>query len=151
MAGNRRTLLVSSPILIAFMLAVLPFLGAQADRRPEAALPRSRSAASVAVTQVAPDPAPRYGLWVAQNYPNPFGAATDFSWSLPGASDVSLRVYDVQGTEVATVVAGRMEAGLHRMSWKGTDARGWPLASGVYVYQFVAGSFVRTKKLLISR
>lgn len=78
-----------------------------------------------------------------QNYPNPFNAQTAFSFNLPAASDVSLKVYDLLGREVATVVNGAMNAGAHTVNW---SAEG--LATGVYMYTLTAGEFSQSKKLL---
>ena len=79
-----------------------------------------------------------------QNYPNPFNPATSIRFALPKRSHVSLKIYDVLGREVATVVDEELKRGLHRVTW---DAR--HLASGVYFYRIQAGGFVQTKKLVV--
>jgi len=80
---------------------------------------------------------------LAQNYPNPFNAQTNFNFSLPVASHVTLTVFDMLGRQVATVVNGAMNAGSHNVNW---SAEG--LASGVYMYTLNAGDFSQSKKLL---
>ena len=65
---------------------------------------------------------------------------------LPKPIFVTLKVYNLLGEEVATLVAGKRSAGIHQFNW---DARG--LASGVYLYQLEAGDFVRTMKLVLMR
>jgi len=80
---------------------------------------------------------------LAQNYPNPFNGNTNFSFSLPVASNVTLTVFDMLGREVATVVDGAMNAGTHTINW---SAEG--LASGVYMYTLTAGEFTQSNKLL---
>ncbi|MCB1058805.1 MAG: T9SS type A sorting domain-containing protein [Calditrichaeota bacterium] len=80
---------------------------------------------------------------LAQNYPNPFNSQTSFSFSLPLADNVTLKVYDMLGREVATVVDGAMNAGTHTVNW---SAEG--LATGVYMYTLKAGNFSESKKLL---
>jgi len=80
---------------------------------------------------------------LSQNYPNPFNAQTAFSFNLPAASSVSLKVYDMLGREVATVVNGAMSAGTHTVNW---SAEG--LATGVYLYTLKAGEMSESKKLL---
>jgi endoglucanase Acf2/PKD repeat protein len=79
-----------------------------------------------------------------QNYPNPFNPATTIAFALPHSADVSLKVFDVQGREVATLVSQQLPAGNHSRSWDATA-----FASGVYYYQIRAGQFVETRKLLL--
>jgi len=81
-----------------------------------------------------------YGL--SQNYPNPFNPATVINYALPKASFVTLKIYDVSGREVSTLVSEEKSAGYYDVSF---TANG--LASGVYFYQLTAGSFTQTKKL----
>jgi CubicO group peptidase (beta-lactamase class C family) len=81
-----------------------------------------------------------------QNYPNPFNPSTTFEFALPKAAFVTLKVYNLLGEEVATLIAEKRSAGIHRLNW---DARG--LASGVYLYRLQAGEFVQTKKLILLR
>jgi photosystem II stability/assembly factor-like uncharacterized protein len=77
-----------------------------------------------------------------QNYPNPFNPSTTVRFSLPNASDVSLKVYDMVGHEVMTVVNGYKAAGNYAET---IDASG--LASGIYFYTLRAGNYVETKKM----
>jgi photosystem II stability/assembly factor-like uncharacterized protein len=85
-----------------------------------------------------------FGL--SQNYPNPFNPSTTIRYELPHASRVSLKVYNVLGQEVATLVNETKPAGVHEVQF---DAGS--LASGFYYYQLKAGAFVGTKKLLLLR
>ena len=84
------------------------------------------------------------GFALEQNYPNPFNPTTAISYQLPVASNVKLIVYDVLGRPVATLVNERQAAGPHSVKF---DAGGLP--SGVYFYRLQAGSFVRTKKMIL--
>lgn len=79
-----------------------------------------------------------------QNYPNPFNPATVISYQLPVSSEVSLKVFDVLGREVATLIDGRVEAGYHQITFNARN-----LASGMYIYQLKAGSTVLTKKFTL--
>jgi len=90
---------------------------------------------------------------LSQNYPNPFNPSTVISYQLPVKSFVSLKLYDITGTEIATLVNAEEEAGVHNYELRinnypalgGTGA----LTSGVYFYQLRAGDFVSTKKLIV--
>jgi Secretion system C-terminal sorting domain len=83
---------------------------------------------------------------VSQNYPNPFNPSTSIQFSVPAASNVVLKVYDILGREVATLVDEFTEAGNYKVDF---DASA--LASGVYVYKFTAGSVVLTKKMMLMK
>ena len=83
---------------------------------------------------------------LAQNYPNPFNPNTEVRYEVPGISDVRLVVYDLLGREVATLVNETQQAGRYEVAFDGTG-----LASGIYVYQITAGSFVQARKMLLTR
>ena len=85
-----------------------------------------------------------YGL--GQNYPNPFNPATTISYQIRSAGLVSLRVYDVLGREVATLVHGYQGAGTYTKTFDGSR-----LSSGVYFYRLQSGSFVNTKKMVLAK
>lgn len=87
---------------------------------------------------------------LSQNYPNPFNPSTKIEYSLEKAEMVSLRVYNVLGNEVATLVNGRQEAGRYTVSF-GTSKETFDLLSGVYFYRLEAGSFISTRKLVLVR
>lgn len=79
-----------------------------------------------------------------QNYPNPFNPSTIISYQLTGNSEVSLKVFDMLGREVATLVNERKTAGEHEVTF---DAFGLP--SGVYIYQLKAEEFQQTRKMVL--
>ena len=83
-------------------------------------------------------------FFLEQNYPNPFNPRTVISYQLAVNSIVTLRVYDMLGREVETLVNSGQEAGYHNVAFNGAD-----LPSGVYLYRLQAGSFRETKKLLL--
>jgi len=78
------------------------------------------------------------------NYPNPFNPATTIEFAIPQASDVTLKIYNVRGEEVATLVSEKLPAGNYRRVWSAGE-----LSSGVYFYSLEAGTFVQTLKLLL--
>jgi hypothetical protein len=81
-----------------------------------------------------------------QNYPNPFNPSTTISYDLPTRSHVTLRIFNVLGQEVATLVDDEVGAGRHQVRWNAGR-----LASGVYLYRIQSGTFVQTKKTVLVR
>jgi hypothetical protein len=81
-----------------------------------------------------------------QNYPNPFNPGTIISFEVPLTSFVSLKVFDLLGREVATLVNEELTPGSYEKPFDGSG-----LASGVYLYRLQSGSFMQTKKLLLLR
>jgi enterochelin esterase-like enzyme len=81
-----------------------------------------------------------------QNYPNPFNPTTIIRYELPVGNYVTLKVYDILGREVTTLVNGRQEAGAYDVVFDGSN-----LTSGVYLYRLQIGNFSLTKKLLMVR
>lgn len=81
-----------------------------------------------------------------QNYPNPFNSITTISYQLPQRIHVLLKVYDIQGREVATLVNGFEQPGNKSVI---LNAESWP--GGIYYYRLQAGAFVQTKKLILLR
>ncbi len=79
-----------------------------------------------------------------QNYPNPFNSITNIKYQITHSSFVIIKVYDVFGREVATLVDEKKEPGEHQVEW---DAGG--LASGVYYYRMISGKNIETKKALL--
>jgi hypothetical protein len=81
-----------------------------------------------------------------QNYPNPFNPTTKIRYSVPRSSNVTIKVYDILGNEIATLVNGEQEAGTYEVEF---DAAILP--SGIYFYKLQAGLFVETKKMILLR
>ncbi len=81
---------------------------------------------------------------LSQNYPNPFNPSTTIEFSLPKEADVILKVYNLLGQEVATLLSTQMKAGYHKVKF---DASG--ISSGVYLYKIQAGDFSAVKKLML--
>jgi hypothetical protein len=81
-----------------------------------------------------------------QNFPNPFNPSTTIKYSIPKSSLVVLKIYDVLGNEVATLVNNEKPVGSYEVEFNATD-----LSSGIYFYKLQAGSFVATKKMILLR
>jgi len=101
------------------------------------------------VTVVRTDYVPT-GFTLSQNYPNPFNPSTKIQYTVGNAGLVSLKVYDVLGREVATLVNGRQEAGSYTVPFN-TSKGTLSLSSGVYFYRLQAGSLVSTRKLILMK
>jgi len=90
------------------------------------------------------------GFELDQNFPNPFNPATSIRYGLPEAAEVTIKVFDLLGKEVVTLLsAEHREAGYHVVSWSGRDKNGASVASGLYFYQIVSDKFVQTRKMLL--
>ena len=105
---------------------------------------RPLSEMTSAVEMGSTDLPPHFSL--GQNYPNPFNPMTTISFSLPSKSFVSLKVFDVIGRKVATIVSEELSAGNHSRKWNAAN-----ITSGMYFYVLNAGSFSETKKLVLLR
>jgi hypothetical protein len=84
-----------------------------------------------------------------QNYPNPFNPETTIKYNLAEASNVQLRIYNIVGQVVRTLVGDRQSAGRYQVRWNGTDDRGVAVSSGIYFYQISAGKFQDVKRLML--
>lgn len=83
---------------------------------------------------------------LAQNYPNPFNPTTTIQYSIPITSNVSLKIYDILGNEVATLVNEEKNRGVYTVKFDASQ-----YSSGIYFYKLHAGSFVETKKMILIR
>ena len=80
-----------------------------------------------------------------QNYPNPFNPVTKINYELSVANYVSLKVYDILGNEIKTLISQRQNAGIYEAEFDGSD-----LSSGIYFYTLNAGKeYSKTKKMLL--
>jgi hypothetical protein len=78
-----------------------------------------------------------------QNYPNPFNPITTIRYDVPRATEVSLKVYDMLGREIAVLAQGHLRAGYYQVQWKAN------VASGIYFYRLHTEEFVETKKMIL--
>jgi hypothetical protein len=111
--------------VLPISLRVTPFVGVQEAQRP---LPKAFA--------------------LRQNYPNPFNPETNIAFDLPRSSFVSLKVFNIIGQEVATIVTGQLPAGTYSYRVGGEK---FGLTSGVYFYRLAAGDFVQTRKMILLR
>jgi len=81
---------------------------------------------------------------LSQNYPNPFNPATKINYSLPKAGQVSIKVFDILGKEVTTLINEFQNAGSYDAVFNGAN-----FSSGVYFYRIESGSFIDTKKMFL--
>jgi hypothetical protein len=79
-----------------------------------------------------------------QNYPNPFNPSTSIEFSIPKGGYVEMKLYDITGREVATLVSDPFTAGTYTVTFNGSK-----LASGVYLYKMVSGNFTETRKMVL--
>ena len=98
------------------------------------------------ITSVAQNEAAPVSFELAQNYPNPFNPATTINFTLSKGVNASLKVYNLLGQEVATLVNGFTEAGPHNVTFNASK-----LASGMYLYKLQAGNLTETKKMVLTK
>jgi hypothetical protein len=85
-------------------------------------------------------------FYLFQNYPNPFNPSTRIRWESPQSGLQILKVYDILGKEIATLVNEEKQAGRYEVKFDGAS-----LSSGIYFYAFKTGNFVDTKKLILMK
>ncbi|MCO6446366.1 MAG: T9SS type A sorting domain-containing protein [Ignavibacteriota bacterium] len=83
---------------------------------------------------------------LSQNYPNPFNPSTTIRFELPESDIVTLKIFNILGEEVSTLVNTELKAGKHEYQFNANN-----LSSGIYFYRIQAGSFTETKKMILIR
>ncbi len=87
---------------------------------------------------------------LSQNFPNPFNPSTTIKFTVPKSANpsdrVTLKVYDMLGKDIATLVNEDLSAGTYQFEWNAAN-----LASGVYFYRLTSGAFTETKKMILSK
>jgi len=94
---------------------------------------------SVAIEETIPD-----GFVLKQNYPNPFNPSTKIKYSVPQTSQVQIKVFDVLGNEIETLISEEKPTGSYEVQFNASE-----LSSGIYFYKLQAGNFIETKKMLL--
>jgi hypothetical protein len=89
------------------------------------------------------------GFKLEQNYPNPFNPSTVISYRLPVTSNVTLKVYDILGNEVVTLVNEEKRTGEYEVEFNNHLVKGRNLPSGIYFYRLIAGQFSETMKMIL--
>jgi len=88
---------------------------------------------------------------LSQNYPNPFNPETKISYCLPTSGYVTIKIYDITGREIRTLVNARKASGYYNIQWDGKDNNGTNAASGIYIYSMKTSSFTQSKKMVLVR
>ncbi|NIT59420.1 MAG: T9SS type A sorting domain-containing protein [Aliifodinibius sp.] len=86
-----------------------------------------------------------------QNYPNPFNPETTIKYSLPAQSKVTLKIYNILGEEIRTLVDEVQTLGAKTVSWDGRDNHGKQVSSGIYIYSLKTSKTVLSKKMFLIR
>ncbi|MBI5476499.1 MAG: T9SS type A sorting domain-containing protein [Ignavibacteriales bacterium] len=86
------------------------------------------------------------GFHLNQNFPNPFNPVTQIEYFLPHEEKVVLKIYNLVGQEVETIVNETQQPGEYTVEWRGDN-----LSSGIYLYKITAGSYTQTKKMLLTK
>jgi hypothetical protein len=98
------------------------------------------------------DEIPALAYALSQNYPNPFNPITTISYQVAaGGGMVTLRIFDVSGRLVRTLVNERQPEGIRQVVWNGANDGGAPVASGIYFYRMQAPGFAETRKMALLR
>jgi len=100
--------------------------------------------ATTVLTAVKNDSKPVRNFELKQNFPNPFNPSTNISYTVPQRSHVSLKVYNITGKEIATLVNSEKEPGNYNINFNGSK-----LSSGIYFYEITAGSYSSVRKMIL--
>ena len=90
-------------------------------------------------------------FYLSQNYPNPFNPATSVKYNLPERTNVKLVIYNTLGQPVRTLVNAAQNAGVYEISWDGKNNSWQTVSSGIYMYRLEAGTYVKTRKMMLIR
>jgi subtilisin family serine protease len=108
------------------------------------------NSATTDISDVSATEIPEY-FDLSQNYPNPFNPVTNIMYQLPNASYVTLKIYDLLGREVITLVDKQQKAGYYNIQWNGKTNCGANVPSGVYFYLIKTDKYEKTRKMLLMK
>jgi len=97
-------------------------------------------------TKTEPSHAMRYFL--EENYPNPFNPSTVIAYKIPNEANVNIKIFDLMGKEIITLIDDHQPMGLHKLIWNGKDKLGQLVSGGVYFYKIKSGDFIQTNKMV---
>ena len=86
---------------------------------------------------------------LSQNYPNPFNPTTTMRYEVPSGSKITLKIYNILGQEVKTLVNDYQKQGRYEILWDGRNDQGVKVATGVYLYRISSGKFQKVKKMML--
>jgi len=92
-----------------------------------------------------------YKYHLSQNYPNPFNPVTNIRYQLPEITDVKLVVYNMIGQKIKTLVNGQKDIGYYNVQWDGLNDNGYQVATGIYIYRFEAGEYIKSQKMILMK
>lgn len=144
-AGN-----ASKIVFFGFGFEAIPSSNPRTLTRPQM-MQRILAWFDLAVTVADPSPSAPAEFRLEQNYPNPFNPETTIQFTLPYAAAVSLKIYNLNGQLVTTLISGELAPGNHRVQWQGRTAEGRPAASGVYVCRLQTEGLTLQRKLTLLR
>jgi len=107
-------------------------------------LSKSFAGASIQSLERASNPT-NFGL--DQNYPNPFNPTTRILYTIPESGNISLKISNIHGQLIKTLVSGPVVSGSHEVVWDGRNEQGSLVASGAYLYRIQAGKFIQSRKM----
>lgn len=84
-----------------------------------------------------------------QNYPNPFNPQTQIDYELPEAAKTEIKIFNISGQKIKTIIDYFQSAGFHSVTWDGFDEQGCNVTSGIYIYQIQAGEFIKSRKMVM--
>ena len=102
-------------------------------------------------TEISGDPTGKnpHAFSLYQNYPNPFNPSTTIGYEIPDERYIDLKISDLLGREVRSLVSGERSAGFHQAIWDGLDDRGLRVTTGIYFYTLKSGGFSATRQLYL--
>lgn len=103
----------------------------------------------IGITPISTGVPQNYSL--GQNYPNPFNPTTKFNFAIPNSDIVTIKIFDILGREVITLVNQKMNTGTYSVDWNSINSSGEPVSSGVYFYTMRTGNFFESKKMILTR